>query len=379
MKDTAIQWVDHSWSPWIGCSKVSPGCLNCYAEHLMDTRLGRVRWGPGNPRSRTSAKYWAEPARWNRNLECLARCTGCGRSGPASSWDEDVANEGGPAAAACCPDNSRIPEYATVFPSLCDWLDPEVPAEWLADFMGLVHRTPNLRWLLLTKRPELWRARVNGVSLLHPARELSGGWDPNCSDVREIARKWVEDGTPPPNVAVGVSAEDQTRWDERVLSLVKIPARWRFVSVEPMLGPIDMRNVVDDDNNSCDPLTGDWGVEGRGHTGPSQSRVHQVIFGGESGPGARPCHVDWVRGGLRQCREAGVKAFVKQLGSNAVEDLSAVIPEATVAKDAEDEFTSGDVAHWEHSRHNNPMCLKHPKGGEPAEWPEDIRVREVLS
>lgn len=361
MKDTKIEWADHSWSPWIGCTKVSPGCANCYAEHLMDKRMKRVNWGAGNPRKRTSAKYWAEPVRWNRNLECLARCTGCGRSGPASSWDEDVAKEGGPAAAACCPDNSRIPEYATVFPSLCDWLDPEVPAEWLADFMGLVHRTPNLRWLLLTKRPELWRARVNGVSLLHPARELSGGWDPNCSDVREVARKWVEDGTPPPNVAVGVSAEDQTRWNERAPLLLDIPARWRFVSVEPMLGPIDMR-LEPPCGKDGGHNPGGYRVVGADLFKPN---ILQVIFGGESGPGARPCNVDWIRDGVRQCREAGVKAFVKQLGSRPSRG------------DGDEPFERIRYRKLHGAGHHESVPY-HPKGGDPSEWPEDLRVREEM-
>lgn len=331
MKDTKIEWADHSWSPWIGCTKVSPGCANCYAENLMDKRMKRVNWGLGHPRKRTSKAYWNQPLKWQNQF--------------GESYGVELMHP-----------------PITVFPSLCDWLDPEVPIEWLADFLALIRRTPNLQWLLLTKRPELFRRRMN-MALKHELTHTCG----EPSDGADFIDGWVnKTDMIPANVAIGVSAEDQERWDWRVPALLQIPAHWRFVSVEPMLGPINLQFARRASMRLDD------------HSRQLHASIDQVIFGGESGPGARPCNIDWIRDGVSQCREAGVKAFVKQLGSRAVQDLSAVIPEATVAKDAEDEFTDADVAAWEHNRRNNPMCLKHPKGGDQSEWPEDLRVREVM-
>lgn len=299
MKDTKIEWADHSWSPWIGCTKVSPGCQNCYAEHLMDKRMGRVNWGKGNARKRTNQAYWKQPFKWDRIAFM-------------ETGDPELYR-------------------ASVFPSLCDWLDPEVPLEWFADFLALIQATPNLRWLLLTKRPEQFGDRIWKLY-----RTACIANDPH--GVMPMVGQWHVGGNPPSNVAIGVSTEDQQRWDERVPLLLQIPARWRFVSVEPMLGPITMA------------------LSRRGHKGAGERCMlpvpTQVIFGGESGPGARQCSVEWIRDCVRQCREAGVAAFVKQLGSQPV-GFGEVLP--------------------------SQFRIKHPKGGDPSEWPEDLRVREEMA
>lgn len=112
-----IAWTDGTFNPWIGCTRVSPGCQNCYAENLMANRYKRVEWGPGKTRSRT--KTWNEPVKWNREAE-------------ASGVRKKV---------FCA--------------SLADWLDPEVPEAWLTDLMALIQRCPWLDWLMLTKRPEI--------------------------------------------------------------------------------------------------------------------------------------------------------------------------------------------------------------------------------
>src|SRR6188474_2093121 len=121
---TSISWTDSTFNPWIGCTKVSEGCKNCYAENTTRARVlrsqGHETWGKGKQRSRTSAATWKNPLRWNSEV-------------------------------AVHPDYRH-----KVFPSLCDWLDDEVPIEWLADFLKLIHDTPHLDWLNLTKRPENW-------------------------------------------------------------------------------------------------------------------------------------------------------------------------------------------------------------------------------
>ena len=115
-ENSKIEWTDHTFNPWIGCTKVSPACDNCYAEAMMDTRYGRVTWGAGQPRERTSAANWRKPVKWN--LEARA-------------------------------DNKRTFVFCA---SLADVFDNEVDPQWRADLFALIRATPALTWLLLTKR-----------------------------------------------------------------------------------------------------------------------------------------------------------------------------------------------------------------------------------
>lgn len=232
MENSNIEWTRHTFNPWIGCTKVSPGCLHCYAETLMDTRYGRVKWGRGNERSRTSAGNWKQPLRWNKEAK-------------------------------------QVGERHRVFcASLADWLDMEVPHGWRVDLLNLIEATPYLDWLLLTKRPESWSARMHEAAYAAP-----------------IAAKWIG-GEAPDNVWVGTSAEDQQRWDERMPEIEAIPAVVRFVSAEPLLGHIAMR----------------------GH------RPDWLIVGGESGRSARDMESGWVKDLRDQCQTVGIKFFFKQWG-----------------------------------------------------------------
>lgn len=195
----------------------------------------------------------------------------------------------------------------TVFPSLCDWLDDEVPIEWLGRFLGLIYDTPDLTWLLLSKRPENWNARLEAAAL------WAHGGPPQ--DWGSCIEEWLG-GDPPANVWIGTSVEDQSNADLRIPEMLKIPAVRRFLSLEPLLGPVDL---VSDIQHHSHPL----------HKSSPINCIDWLIIGGESGRGARPCHVDWIRSLVKQGKEAGVATFVK-----------------------------------------------HPKGGEPSEWPVDLRVRE---
>jgi protein gp37 len=325
--DTKIEWCDHSWSPWRGCTKVSPGCANCYAETLSKRNPAVLgQWGRGKPR--VLAKNWGDPVRWNR-----------------------------PDA-----DGFLVHDRPTVFPSLCDWLDDEVPVEWLAEFMQLIHDTPNLRWLLLTKRPENFFPRLDRAA--GHLGKLGESGDKAASDTWGMVFDWIK-GIPPSNVWVGASVEDQKRSDERIPALLRIPAVGRFLSVEPLLGEVDV-------NRWLDPIAEVKRDVARVRPHPDEAaqaiaeaweapRIRWVIIGGESGPGSRPCSVDWIRSLVRQCRVAGVPAFVKQLGKHCeAGDLN-------LAPLRVDEHDADDTA-W--------LRLTHPKGGDPAEWPEDLRVRE---
>ena len=227
-----------------------------------------------------------------------------------------------------------------MFPSLCDWLDDEVPYEWLADFLVLIHDTPNLDWLLLTKRPENWdRMALGAAQVLEPKSPAVSHW---------IAL-WRR-GQHPANVWFGVSVEDQQRAEERIPLLLEIPARIRWLSVEPLLGPIDLRphafsgfvHSTNCENEHCALAGGPEDCAGQAIPG-----VDWVVVGGESGPQSRPCDLGWVRDIVGQCKGAGVPVFVKQLGSNASCECGEL-----------------DGLNW------------HPKGGDPSQWPEDLRVRE---
>ena len=165
--------------------------------------------------------------------------------------------------------------------SLADWLDDEVPIEWLADLLALIHATPNLDWQLLTKRPELFRHRLHKIS-----RDS------------ELACRWHMLFQAPPNVWLGTSVEDQTRAAERIPLLLQTPAAVRFLSCEPLLGDICLSNF--------NPRLGPgYDFEGG---------IHWVIAGGESGPHARPMDPAWARSLRDQCTAAGVPFFFKQWG-----------------------------------------------------------------
>jgi len=258
MKDSKISWTDHTFNPWIGCTKVSPGCANCYAETLMDTRYGRVKWGKGQARSRTSHANWKEPLKWNHHAPMLAS-------------------------------GARPRVFCA---SLSDWLDDEVPIAWLADLLALVRSTSNLDWLLLSKRPQNWAKRIEAAQDYH--------FDFGDLNVAGWLSDWRKHGLAPANVWLGTTVEDQQRADERIPELIDIPARVRFLSCEPLLGPVEIEEHLDD---LCD-----------GGYVLGSAPIHWVICGGESGPGARPMHPAWARSLRDQCAAAGVPFHFKQWG-----------------------------------------------------------------
>lgn len=251
-KNSKIEWTDHTFNPWIGCSKVSPGCTNCYAETLMDTRMGRVQWGAHGTRSVTSAAYWQQPLAWN--IE--AKRTGVRRK-------------------VFCA-------------SLCDVFEdrPDTNA-WRISLLELIELTHGLDWLMLTKRPE------NAVRLIQEAAGRS-------------AESFFERN---PHVWIGTSAEDQRRADERIPHLLNIPARVRFLSMEPLLGPMDIAAAAYGEGRPRPSAAVQTGQMSNALHG-----IHWIIVGGESGADARPMHPDWPRGVRDQCQAAGVPFFFKQWG-----------------------------------------------------------------
>jgi protein gp37 len=316
-ENSKIEWTTHTFNPWIGCTKVSPGCAHCYAEtrdkrHLIE----KVdHWGKGAPRYHTSATAWKQVIRWN------AKPWVCDNCGGLSDRHFDHSCTG--KAEDACHTSNVTWHRARVFPSQCDWLDAEVRIEWLADFLNRIRITPNLDWLLLTKRPQNFRTRLVAV-----ADAIYDSEDPTL-------RFWIIDwlnGHPPANVWLGVSVEDQIRANERIPLLLQTPAAVRFLSCEPLLGPVDLGSFYNH-----------WI---RLETLP---RIDWVIVGGESGPKARPCNIEWVRNLVSQCQRILVPVFVKQLGASVWLD---------------------DTPDFERA------LLKDRKGGDWTEWPEDLRIRE---
>jgi len=280
MENSKIEWCDHTFNPWLGCTKVSPGCANCYAENLMDTRMHIVEWGKGKPRKRTTVQTWNAALKWNREA-AEARML----------YDSEPSyfHLGEPP-----------PRRPRVFcASLADWLDDEVPAEWLADLLDLWGMCKYVDILALTKRPQNWRKRVEAA------------YKTGCYGIgtagHDLMQNWL-DGSPPSNVWVGTSVEDQQRADERIPELLKIPAKIRFLSCEPLLGPVDLVPYLFIDDPRPIPLEI---FPRRGSTEPC---LDWVIGGGESGNGARPMHPDWPRSLRDQCKAAGVAFLFKQWG-----------------------------------------------------------------
>ncbi len=294
---TKIQWCDSTFNPWIGCTRVSPACDDCYAARSTPARTRDITWGAGQPRQRTSEGNWKLPLRWN-NQE-FVQCPACGWRG---DWAEADKRHGR------CPECNHLPELyiqarRRVFcASLSDWLDNEVPIEWLVDLLDLIRRTPNLDWLLLTKRIGNWRNRIE-TAQQHLALSNSA-----VGALRDWIADWLNKKAPA-NVWLGATVVNQAEADRDIPKLLQVPARIRFLSVEPMLGVIDLANLPSIsgigrhlDALGYDDPTADAGV------------LHWIICGGESGPEARPMHPDWVRSLRDQCADAGVPFLFNQCG-----------------------------------------------------------------
>jgi protein gp37 len=294
MQNSHIEWTDHTFNPWEGCTKVSPGCTNCYAEARNQRFSGGENWGKGAPRRRTSIQNWKQPLKWNREAMNHRQCLICGATTDFGVHADGFCEQ--------CEHQAEIVRPRVFCASLADWLDDEVPIEWLADLLKLIHDTPNLDWQLLTKRPQNWRRRVEQVSerFRIAGDAIRMPW----------ATSWLE-GDSPENVWLGTSVEDQPRADERIPLLLSIPARVRFLSCEPLLGPLDLKPRPKSD--MCLHCGGGPNDPHPGH--PYRTKgIDWVICGGESGPGARPMHPDWARGLRDQCQVAGVPFLFKQWG-----------------------------------------------------------------
>ncbi|MFC0403160.1 phage Gp37/Gp68 family protein [Paraburkholderia rhizosphaerae] len=311
-ENSKIEWTDHTFNPWEGCQKVGPGCDHCYAE-TRNRRFGKgiaVNWGPSAPRRRTSPENWGTPKRWNDAHESFFALHG---------------------------------RRQRVFcASLADVFDNAVDPTWRVDLLQLIADTPNLDWLLLTKRIG------NAHAMLDDALgTLSHG-----------LTRWAD--VPWPNVWIGATITSQEEADRDIGKLLMTPARRRFLSMEPLLGPVDLQPWLDpigmccgQEMESCPdcPASAEW-IHGptteyaEDGSGFSSAEIDWVIVGGESGHGARPTMLGWEEDIVRQCQTAGVPLFVKQLGARPM------------------------------NHEGKPHAISDRKGAIQTEWPETLRFRE---
>lgn len=274
-ENSKIEWTDHTFNPWSGCTKVSPGCEHCYAEVNYSVKMRGVKWGKYGNRIVASDSMWKQPLKWNRQAEAegVRKRVFCASLADVFEGPESMPEEAWPAV-----------------------------VEARARLFELIEDTPSLDWLLLTKRPE-------NVVPMYVAPEY-GSLPEELGYVGRVSL--------PDNVWIGTTVDNQEYADKRIPELLKIPAKVRFLSVEPLLGPVDLQNhfgICDD----CDVLLYEHRHDGEFvstyHYAPG---IHWVIAGGESGPKARPMHPDWVRSLRDQCIDAGVPFFFKQWGEWAL-------------------------------------------------------------
>lgn len=284
---STIEWTDATWNPITGCTLVDEGCRNCYAADLAASRLSSHPSRAGLAR---------------RNAAGVSAFTGEVR------FNEQWLDQ---------PLHWRRPRMIFVC-AHGDLFHEAVPNEWIDRVFAVMALAPQHTFQVLTKRPERARKYLSRIR----------GNEDRCRDIIEAARKSggligdmpkLRDSLayfPLPNVWLGTSASDQTSADKRVPELLAVPAAVRFLSAEPLLGPMDLRFLQPGEPPvEIDAVNGTHGVL-RPHQGRSAA-LDWVIAGGESGRRARPMHPDWARGLRDQCVAARVPFFFKQWGEYA--------------------------------------------------------------
>lgn len=306
-----IQWTKYTYNPWLGCRKVAPECEKCYIVRQTPLRVRGIKHG--SERHRCAESTLKQPLAWNKEPWVCLKC-GISWAIPGSHSD--------------C-DGEQFCRARVFCLSLGDWLDNEVPIEWLTDLLAMIHKCQNLDWQLLTKRPQNFKTRM-ALVLQYCDDELA-----------EWLKQWTWSkengyGNPPPNVWIGVSAGADQR------AALDIPAKIHFLSCEPMIHEMDKTYA---------------------------NAFNWIIFGGESEPGGEPRPFDVINldRALKFCRENQIPAFVKQMGGAPVF--------------SHDRFDDSGIvtAGWRKDVTFPGGCtikLGDGHGGDMEQWPERFRVRE---
>lgn len=282
---SAIEWTDSTWNPIVGCSIVSPGCTNCYAMGMA---------------ARIEAMSLAE-ARNTHYFGTTKRVKG------TAVWTGKLALA--PDHILTAPLHWKKPRRVFVN-SMGDLFHEDAPDEWIDRCFAVMALSPQHTFQVLTKRPERMReyaTLIDNEPVRDTVRRIVAAWPGNAPIPAEIT-------FPLPNVWLGTSCERQQEADERIPLLLDTPAVVRFVSLEPLLGPIDLRTVISRDGRlgkfvPFNSLAAENWTDGR-----PVARLDWVIVGGESGPSARPMSIQWARELRDQCAAAGVRYFFKQWG-----------------------------------------------------------------
>jgi protein gp37 len=337
-----------TWNPVRGCSRVSEGCRNCYAERIA----ARFSGSPSDPAAPFHGFADRRTKRWTGNVELLPE-----KLAEPLSW--------------------RKPCRVFVN-SMSDLFHEKLADAAIDQVFAVIAQAPRHTFQILTKRAERMRDYCSGLAAMdrrargvrfvramyedHPARGLVLG----ALDRGEQQTGGLD--WPLPNAWLGVSVEDQETADERIPLLLQTPAAVRFVSYEPALGPADFTKVGRRTESTAviNALTGYYDhapyEEGIG------GALDWLIVGGESGPNARAFDLAWARSVIAQCRAAGVPCFVKQLGAHPLEEEACGPPEAeALAK----KMGLGPVV-----ARVTEYALRDRKGGDMQEWPADLRVRQ---
>lgn len=354
--NTAITWADATFNSWRGCARVSEGCRFCYAE-TMSARNHKTLgvWGPNGTRVVAAGAMWKEPLKWDRlaaegklpdgtpNPDGHRPRVFCASlSDVFEEWLGSMVNSAGEKLFQCCQcqhqwaanvdDYDPTKQDKRVICQRCLSVGPNdmTMQDVRRRLFALIDATPNLDWLLLTKRPE-------NITRMTPTRDLGERTEGIAEG--DYGYHNPEHAFTRPNCWFGTSVENQAAADERIPHILRVPAAVRFLSMEPLLGPVNLGPWINDGEtpsaeSQCPKCGGDVAAEGDGwrcvehrgiHIGCGwrasylsgeepdlRDGINWVIVGGESGSGHRPMQVEWAQDLADQCKAAGVKCFIKQ-------------------------------------------------------------------
>jgi protein gp37 len=346
-----IEWTDATWNPVVGCSRVSAGCDHCYAVGMTRRLEGMSKAGGFGLTGHRAENYRGLTI----ELPQAAVDRGCGVNGRHFNGEVRCVEE-----ALEIPLRWKRPQRIFVN-SMSDLFHPKVPFEFIDKVFAVMALSEQHTFQVLTKRPERMadyfahcHARiVRAIDLL-----IS-----NTPRSRRTPDRWMSLGVPVakkerwplPNVWLGTSCENQAAADERIPHLLECPAAVRFLSCEPLLGPIDLYNYRRD---WLRPLRSMFSERP-----PIQPGIDWVIVGGESGTQARPCDIQWIRSIVLDCANSSVACFVKQLGTNS----RALAPW----------WPSNIRADYDGANGEFVARFTDRKGADPSEWPADLRVQQM--
>lgn len=340
-ENSKIEWTHHTFNPWIGCTKVAPGCTNCYAETLMDTRYRKVQWGPNGTRVATSAANWRKPLQWDRAAAKAGerhRVFCASLADVFEDWKGRIVDRHGDQLAVDAARRYRAfgsTEHSFESEFIRDHGRWATMDDLRADLFRLIDATPNLDWLILSKRPEnvrrMWPWGWGTAETADQGREYRQSHGlPYQTGAIEILEE-PERQCHRKNVWLGTSVSDQETANVAVPRLLAnrdlVPVL--FLSAEPLVGPIDLDPPLceyhgaefiqwddkfggyictecADGDSTGEACFGMW-------LGDLDERIDWVIVGGESGHGRRHMGLDWARRIRDQCKEEDVAFFMKQI------------------------------------------------------------------